>query len=648
VRVVGFLAVASACSLPPGLGGDEGDGPGNPSAARALFEVPRADAPPPSGFYALPFPNDIRVGDETGAIDLSDYPRPGALVELFVDTIADQQRGFGLTAAGFFRFDRPIDSASLPQSAPLSRIASSSVYLVDIDPDSPARGTRVPVRTQFRTDPGQAIGDNWLAVLPYPGFVLAERTTYALVATRRLLSVGGEPVEPAEEFAILAGDEVPEDPALSRAQAIYQPLWDWLDEPGEDEREDLIAAAVFTTQDATSLLGRVREVIWRDLTAPRPRSVVFRQLAGGFAWYDGLYDGPVFQSGRSPYLRPDDGGAILVDESGEPILQAMDELRFSLTVPDSGMPEDGWPIVIFAHGTGGDYHSFVRNGTAARLAAVGIACISIDQVLHGPRNTKAPPDVAFFNLQNPLAVRDNPLQGALDDFQLLRLVRNFDFVDRQEGRNRRIRFNSDKVFFFGHSQGSLTGVPFAAHEPLIQGSVFSGAGGLLYLSLLHKTQPLDIAGIVQTFLREDPLDEFNPMLALVQMYMDRADSASYGPLLVARPPDGRPKNVFLSEGLIDRYTPVPSIEALATSLQVHPVGPVYRDVVGLELMNRDVLTPPVTGNAGAATAVLLQYEENVGSDGHFVLFNVDWAQRQSIQFLSTLSQFGSATVVNVR
>ena len=646
---VGAALAAIACGEPPGALLPDGAPPVEPAAVRPLFEVPRPGAPPPGGFYALPFPNDLRVGED-GRIDLADHPRTSDLVGLYVDTIAEAQRGFGLTSAGFIRFDGPLDPGSLPATPGLSRAASSSVYLVDVDPDSPARGARLPVRVQFRAEPGQVIGENSLAVLPYPGFVLRERTTYALVATRRLRAASGGAVEPAPAFAAIAAleddDGVADDPALARAHAIYQPLWDWLEEPGGDERDDVVAAAVFTTQDATSLLARVREVIWRDLPLPRPRSVTLRRVENGYAWYDGRFDGPRFQAGEPPYLRPDEGGGIEIDPgTGEPILQGMDDLRFSFTVPDGSMPEGGWPVVIYAHGTGGSYHSFRHDGTAAWLASVGIACISMDQVMHGDRSAGAPPDIAFFNLQNPLAARDNPLQGALDDFQLLRLAWNFDFVERQAGLARRVRFDRDKIYFFGHSQGSLTGVPFVAHEPLVKAAVLSGAGGLLYLSMLHKTQPVDIAGIVRVFLRDDPLDEFNPMLALLQMYMDRSDSVSYGPLLAARPSDGgRPLDVFLSEGLIDRYTPVPSIEALATAMQVDPVWPVHRDVVGLSLAGRTVQVPPVTGNQRGRTAVLVQYEEAPGSDGHFVMFDLQDARRQSINFLSSMRFTGAATV----
>ena len=60
--------------------------------------------------------------------------------------------------------------------------------------------------------------------------------------------------------------------------------------------------------------------------------------------------------------------------------------------------------------------------------------------------------------------------------------------------------------------------------------MLSGAGGLLYLSLLNKTEPINIPDIIGAFIRDYPLDEFNPVLALLQMWLDAADPVSFGPL----------------------------------------------------------------------------------------------------------------------
>lgn len=636
------LALVTACgdSLVP-AGDPDAAPPGEePGPAAAVVRVPRDGEPPPP-FYDLPYPSDLRLLAD-GRIDLTDHPRPNDLIAGYLDAIAAGQRGFGLASAVFLRFDGAIDPATVP--APFaSDDEGSPLYLIDVDPDSPARGRRVPIEVRIGTEPMEVLDAPFLAVQPVAGFLLDESTTYAVVATRRLRATDGTAVAVAPDVQAILADEAPADPALVRARAAYQPLLDWLDEPGDDERADVVSATVFTTQDATSLLDAIRVVVHRDVPAPTPRGLRLLTERDGYAWYEGTYQGPRFQAGESPYRTPEQGGSIELDpETGEPIVQGLDTLRFALTLPLGPRPAGGWPVVLYAHGTGGDYRSFIGDGTARRLAAAGLATISIDQVLHGTRNTTLAPELAFFNYQNPYAARDNTLQGALDDFQLVRLVLGFAHTERHPG-GRTIKFDPERVYFFGHSQGSLTGIPFVTAEPTIKAAVFSGAGGLLYQALLHKTEPLDIPGVLRLFIRDEPLDRFHPVLNLLQAYMERADSAAYARRLVAD--DARATSVFVSEGLIDRYTPVETIEALAVSLEVDVVGEVLRDIPGLAEAGGRVVAPPLTGNRGDRTIALVQYEEVAGSDGHFVVFDVPAAERQSVEFLRTMAETGQATVV---
>jgi predicted esterase len=610
-----------------------------PSQAR--FEVPRDGDAPPSGFYALPFPNDIRVGED-GRMDLSDYIRPNALLDNYIEIFAEKQRGFSINAAIFFRFTQPIDPASLPQEPADAQESDATVYLVNVDPDSARRGETSPLWFRFEHFAGETIGDDWLSVLPYPGFPLEEQATYAAVVTTRLRAPDGTAVAAAPDFATILATSAPSDPELARAQQLYQPLLDWLDEPGGDERADVISAAVFTTADVTGAMGKIREAVF-ELDVPEPRKIEWLGDFDDFAWYDGVYDAPNFQTGSAPYMT--EGGEIIFDDvTGMPIVQHMEEMRLSFSIPKGERPSGGWPVVLYAHGTGGSYHTFKNNGTAARMAQRGLAVVGIDQVLHGPRNPGASPEISFFNFQNPLSARDNTRQGALDNVQLLRLVKAFDYTERHPG-GRTIRFDPDRMYFFGHSQGGLTGPPWLAYEPEIPGAVLSGAGGLLYLSLLNKTEPINIPDILGAFIRDFPLDEFNPVFALLQMWLDAADPASYGPLLFRNPPDGiEAKHIFQSEGFTDRFTPNVAIEALATSMGVDQVAPSLERLPGLELRGTDVLNPPVTTNRNGVTAVLLQYDEEQGSDGHFVLFDIEAAKKQSSDFIGSLAATGTATV----
>ena len=44
------------------------------------------------------------------------------------------------------------------------------------------------------------------------------------------------------------------------------------------------------------------------------------------------------------------------------------------------MPTDGYPIVLYAHGTTGDYRSYVFNGWAQTLTDNCIAVMGVDQI----------------------------------------------------------------------------------------------------------------------------------------------------------------------------------------------------------------------------------------------------------------------------
>jgi len=55
---------------------------------------------------------------------------------------------------------------------------------------------------------------------------------------------------------------------------------------------------------------------------------------------------------------------------------------------------------------------------------------------------------------------------------------------------------------------------------------------------------------------------------------------------------------------------------------------------------------PVTNNDNGATTVLTQFKMRSGSDGHFVVFEVPTAEKQSADFLGTLAATGQATVVS--
>jgi hypothetical protein len=149
------------------------------------------------------------------------------------------------------------------------------------------------------------------------------------------------------------------------------------------------------------------------------------------------------------------------------------------------------------------------------------------------------------------------------------------------------------------------------------------------------------------------MDEDNPSIALTQMWIERADGANYARFMARDPqlaPDGitrlAPRNIFQTEGFTDSYAPNPSIEAFATSLGADEVMlPDEKDLPGLTLRGRGVKPPPFTNNENGVTVALGQYKQLAGSNGHFVVFDIASAKKQSSQFLGTLARTGQATVV---
>lgn len=609
-------------------------------------------------FFSLPFPSDVRLIGEPGmaaskpgqGYDLSRFPRPMGQPGQYVSAIDGQVSGAGPGAAMYFRFEAPLDTATLPKDAAATVAAGASVRVVDITPGSPTYGQATPVEVLFHADENRYIGANWLSLRPLPGIPLRERTTYAAILSTKLRSAAGERVEKDADLERLLDKLPPEGEPYRKAWKRYAPLRDYL----HDDATEVAGATVFTTQDATSMMTRLHDAV-NALPAPKPLELRYlRDRDGLCQLYLGSFESPNFQTGEPPYW--DGGGGIETDAQLRPGPTRTEKLRFALSVPNGEMPKDGWPIIIYAHGTGGDYQTFVRENLDIRAALIEnaddpkaaperMAMIGIDQVLHGPRDpTGANPELTFFNMRNLLAARDNVKQGAADDFQVVRLVENFR-VERAPTTGRPIRFDPKRIYFVGHSQGGLTGPLFLAAEPKVQAAVLSGAGSVLILSLLNKKEPNDVAGLVEAILMETPLPE-HPMLNLLQAYFESSDPNNYGPRLFKEPLAGvPPKNIMQTLGVGDNYTPVPNIVAFALSMGVQPVTPRLIDLPGLELVPMTWTRPPVSHNVagGKATGVVRQYQPPPDDDGHFVIFDL-WAARHDwSRFLASHSRTGIAT-----
>src|SRR5690349_17587973 len=148
-----------------------------------------------------------------------------------------------------------------------------------------------------------------------------------------------------------------------------------------------------------------------------------------------------------------------------------------------------------------------------------MATLGYDGVLHGPRRgaSTRPATELVYNFFNPEAARGNSLQGAADLFALARAIEGFPSTLIPG-----VALDPGKLALYGHSQGGNAAANAAGFEPLYGATVLSGTGGTLVFTLLKKTQPTNIAGLIPLVLNEK-VDETNPVINLLQMYFDRAD-----------------------------------------------------------------------------------------------------------------------------
>jgi hypothetical protein len=204
-----------------------------------------------------------------------------------------------------------------------------------------------------------------------------------------------------------------------------------------------------------------------------------------------------------------------------------------------------------------------------------------------------------------------------------------------------IAFDATRTTFFGHSQGSSSGAFAVAVSDAAPAAIFSGHGSFLTHSLLDKTNPVDIAAGM-TYLLAEPLDADHPVLTLFQSYFDRSDPLNYNPLIIRRPPDKlASKNVWMSYGSSDTYTPQSTLEASVASLGL-PRGAQLLDGPPAST-NRPVSLNVTGGDDVMRTAGVFGYNPD-GYDGHFVATKNPAAIADWSAFIQSYLATGTPTV----
>jgi hypothetical protein len=566
---------------------------------------------------------------------------------------------WGLSSGIFITITDSLNSATLPSDPAASMKSDSSVILVDIDTNSAEFGRRFPLEVSFDEVGDLYVPAKLLAALPAPGFVPRPNTRYALLVTDAVKDLAGAPIGRSKAFHD-AFEGIDGDPrAIDNFTALRSAL-----KTLQVEADRIVAAAVFTTVDHEALLKKL--AAWSE-SQPVPdlsqtwerRQEQFEDAS--YTLFTAQVSMPRIQLGVPPFSDAE-SGRIAWGDDGNPVIQRYQSMRLILAVPKSSQPAEGFPLTVYAHGSGGEWMQVVNRGPQEErddapdaqpgtgpsewLARRGVATLGFDFPLHGNRHM--PPDTTglmLYNLTgNAAGTIANFNVSAMELMLLTRLMLQTELGQElaqglNPGGQTRIHFDPERLSGMGHSMGSTIGVSWAAVDPRLKAIVLSGSGGSMAEIATAAVEPFDVQGILQAFLQPGrPIERNHPLLHAMQNVWDLIDPVTKANRLVAEPFDGVPaKDVLMPAGITDGYFSPRAETALAVNLKAPLVGGEVEPVLpaALRLAGQQAVSYPVQANIGGKTAAVIEYAaENI--KGHYVLFNQEGARFQYTCFLASV------------
>lgn len=486
-----------------------------------------------------PFPSDrftvADSGQETGQRVSLPKPNCAARASDCADLdVINTLDGFNLSPRLSIPFDGPIDPTS---------VSNQTVVLINLGSTRrlSVHGEKVVGINQVVWDPAtntlHAKSDD----------LLDQHTRYALVVTRGIRDEFGRPVEASEAFQRFRhdlnfrGERTLKDYRKALLEALAAARRAGI------RGRDVAVASVFTTQNATAILEKIREQVKSSSPAPADfrlgpsgaRTVFPLTSVTGVTFNAQLTTGPTltpipvpvaalgivpgavgsiaFGKYRSPDYETTQRFIPAVETRlGIPTVQRTNDIYFNLVLPSGPKPPGGWPVAIFGHGFT-DNKNNSPYLVAATMAAHGIATIAINVVGHGFGSkgtlTVSQPSGATVSLpaggrgidqdgngtidstegvsaappQTIISSRDGLRQTVVDLMQLVRVIEVGVDVDGDGTAD----LDRNRIYYFGQSFGGIYGTIFLAVEPNVRVGVPNVAGGsIIEVARLGGFRPL--------------------------------------------------------------------------------------------------------------------------------------------------------------
>lgn len=676
-RRLASLAPALASVVCVALGGALGSGcsstPEDPpvavaDGARGVFS-PEVDLAAEGAFWDLPYPSDLRL-TAAGAPDLKDFPNPAlAIIDEF-KLLAGGRKGFPVVPVGYFRFDAPLGERKETDAFAASKEAP--LLLLDVDEKSPDRGKLYPVVAGTPAPDGY-VPEHLLTIAARPGVLLTPSTKYAFVVRRTFTDAAGRGVAPARAFEPVLRGEAPAGARGEALRGLYAPLLATLDTLGI-ARTDVAAATVFTTGDVvadTAELAKRTSERFPTATTSYALEVLPSLQNAPFCHVTAKIDLPQFQRGKAPF---DTEGLFELGDDGLPKKQRDESIAVSFSIPKTVMPQAGYPLVVYFHGSGGVAREFIDGGDkgdpfdvwpAATLAPLGFAMAGSALPI-SPDRVPGAKSFDYVNLNNFPAVRDTFRQGMLESHLLIDALAKTEIpkavLDACAGPSlppgaTAYKLDLSRLSVQGQSMGGMYTNLVSAIEPRIQAAVPTGAGGFWTYFVLRLTVIPNAYNLIRLLIgTREQVTFMHPALHLIETALEVMDPLVSTSRLGRRPLPGHPaRSIYEPVGKEDSYFNTDIFNAMALGYG-HPeagtvVWPSMR--AGLSLVGLDAPAEyPVKQNLKSAdgrpfTGVVAQYDNKNAEgtfDGHGIYRRLEAVRYQYACFHSTFQKTGVAVV----
>ena len=619
----------------------------------------------------MPLPSDLRR-QEDGSYGVTNWPNmsDNGYLEMWLETVDRRLLdGWGVSSGAFAPMTGNVNPATLPNSAAASLLPDASVFMINIKEGSERRGERIPIDVSFHAEADLWAPANYIAGIPVFGFLREIDSEYALVITDKVQDMDGQRIGRSKEFHeafVGNGDEKTESHLESLKATLALEDFDL---------GTVAGAAIFSTLDPNELLLKL--ATWAE-TLPAPTLKEPWEVREDYESYQvlvGTYEVPVIQHDERPYSRSGEG-RIAWGEDGNPVIRSYQDVKLSLTIPKSPQPDNGFPLTIYMHGSGGNWYQNITRGPqeeveeelreaappgtgpAEWLGRRGIATVGFDFPLHGTRHN--PPDQNGLMLYNILG----NVEGTIENFHisameltilsrlLISTTVNADLSEHLNAGSAQdgiIRFDPERLTALGQSMGSTIGVAWATVDPRVKGLVFSGSGGMLVEIANTALEPLDLKPTLELLIfdGEPDIHLAHPMLHTFQSLWDLVEPVVKGPYVSAHPHPGfEPRDIMMTAGFRDGYFHPRSQAALALSLGTPIAEAAVEPILAerLELAGRSPADYPIQNNFDGYTSTVVSFDAP-HMLGHYVVFNQEGSRHQYTCFLQSVGNPDGAKVL---